>query len=550
MLTRRTLGLAVAATLASLALAAPGQAARGHIPALTPVASDALTNALAAGELTEAQYALARAQALFASDAARARQGIRAPGPHDATLVLRDLVIRQHLLPPAERAAARRLLARPTDSFDPSGDTYSTAEEAPFCTTNGCIHYVATTNDAPPAADANTDGVPDYIEAVGRELEFVWGTEVDAYGYRAPKSDLTSANHGPDDRIDIYIADIGADGLYGYCTTDDPALTPSATSWDVSAYCVLDDDYSPSQFSGAASGLAALQVTLAHEFQHAIQFAYDVGEDIWFMEGTAVWFEDEVYDDINDNYQYLPASPLAQPDLPLDLGITNPSSPGYGTFYGTFVFFKYLTEVVAHGDPSIIRRIWERADGSRTGPDDYSIQAIDNALKSFAGIRFSAVFGAFAAANAFASVFYEEGAAYPVPPFAARTTLTPFKHSFTRSPRLVHLTSVYYLLQPGAGLASNTRLRVRFQLPPRSQGPQATLIVVRSNGALRVLPLTLDSKGDGSATVAFGRGAVKAVVVVLTNASVRYNCWVGRPYACSGTPLDDGRTYQVTARLL
>src|SRR6187401_380346 len=96
--TRLMLGLAVAATLASLALAAPSQAAQGQIPALTPVASDALTNALAAGELTEVQYSLARARELFLSDAARARQGIRPPGPHDATLVLRDLLARLHLL--------------------------------------------------------------------------------------------------------------------------------------------------------------------------------------------------------------------------------------------------------------------------------------------------------------------------------------------------------------------------------------------------------------------------------------------------------------------
>ena len=150
--TRRLLGLAVAATLASLALAAPGQAAQGHIPALTPVASDALTHALAAGELTEAQYALARARGLFLSDAARARLGIRSPGPHDATLVLRDLLARKHLLSPADQAAARRLLARPTDSPDPGGNSYGTTEEAPYCTTNSCASVTcrAASPDAAP----------------------------------------------------------------------------------------------------------------------------------------------------------------------------------------------------------------------------------------------------------------------------------------------------------------------------------------------------------------------------------------------------------------
>ena len=198
-------------------------ATSGRVPALTPAAPDGLTRALAAGELSEAQYALERARALFRLDAVRARYGtVRAPGPRDATLVLRDLVVRLHLLSPAERAAARRLLARPTDNPDPDGTTYAAAEAAPYCTTNGCIHYVATTTDAPDPVDANANGLPDYVEAVGAEFEVVWAKEVVAYGYRPPKSDLNSTNHGPDGRIDVYIADIGDDRLYGYCTTDDP----------------------------------------------------------------------------------------------------------------------------------------------------------------------------------------------------------------------------------------------------------------------------------------------------------------------------------------
>ncbi len=53
-----------------------------------------------------------------------------------------------------------------------------------------------------------------------------------------------------------------------------------------------------------------LQVTVAHEYFHAIQFAYDYFEDGWCMEATAAWVEDEVYDEVNDNVQYLADSPL------------------------------------------------------------------------------------------------------------------------------------------------------------------------------------------------------------------------------------------------
>ena len=106
--------------------------------------------------------------------------------------------------------------------------------------------------------------------------------------------------------------------------------------------------------------LDPLQVTVAHEFFHAVQFAYDAFEDAWFMEGTASWMEDEVYTDVNDNLQYLADSPLRHPEEPLDFGTQN-----YLGWYGSWVFFRFLEEYIAdQPDPSIVRAAWEAADGS------------------------------------------------------------------------------------------------------------------------------------------------------------------------------------------
>ena len=92
---------------------------------------------------------------------------------------------------------------------------------------------------------------------------------------------------------------------------------------------------------------------------------------------------------------------------------------------------------------------------------------------------------------------------------------------------------------------------MKLNLPPRSQGSRAALVVVQTSGALRFVPVTLNGQGDGSATVGFGRGKVKAVLFVLANASTRYtNCYVGLPYACGGLPVDDGRVYRYNARLM
>ena len=361
----RTLRLAIVAALAagcafgaSPALAAPSQA-----PELTPAPADGLTRALASGKLTEAEYALERARSLFSPESVPARYGPVEPvGPHDATLVLRDLLARVPELSPSQQREARRITARPTDKVDQFGTTYSVPEApaSPLCTTHICVHYVVSSVDAPSLTDSNTNGYPDWIDSAAAELEVVWAKEVVAYGYRAPKSDVTSANHGPDGKLDVYIADVGSDRLYGYCTSDDPnATSPSYPYGDISAYCVLDDDFAANQFPGV-TGLDAFRVTAAHEFFHAVQAAYDFFDDLVLIEGTAVWMEDEVYDDINDNYQYFAASALERPEVPFDLALSGSSSNLSGFQYGAFVFYRYLTETL--NGPDLIRRIWELAD--------------------------------------------------------------------------------------------------------------------------------------------------------------------------------------------
>ena len=105
--------------------------------------------------------------------------------------------------------------------------------------------WVDRSEDAPPPLDADEDGVPDRVQTTLEVLEDIWAVEVDDYGFRPPKFDLSSRNHGPDGRLDVYLADIGPN-LYGYCDTDDPDL--GSGQWDVSAYCVFDNDFSRRQF--------------------------------------------------------------------------------------------------------------------------------------------------------------------------------------------------------------------------------------------------------------------------------------------------------------
>jgi hypothetical protein len=567
------------AAMVALATAAPafGQSTK-PLPALAQGPRDGLTRALQQGEVTPAKYALERALSLFHPGQVNARYGgVERPDPHAATLILRDLSIRLDQLSAADRQKAEALLARPTDNPNPddSLNTYGgTAEQTPVCGTHVCIHYVTSGQHAVSSTDTTpANGIPDYVDQALQVFDLeVWGYEVTTLGYRAPKKDTSSDNNGSfgganGGKFDVYLADIGDDGFYGYCTTDDPHFVNQNSSYkyyDASAYCVVDNDYAPAQFP-INTPLENLQVTAAHEFFHAIQFAYDVFEDQWIQEATAVWMEDELYDAIDDNLQYLPDGPLGQPTVPLDKGATQTDPCCH--VYGDWIFFRFLSEWF--GDPTlqqsvttqnrkIVKEIWVRLDGSKIGyehhRDDYSVQGVKNVLSAHNKV-FRKVFAKFGWINRLSTAIYDEGFDnnYPEAPLSASATaLSPAAPSDSKMAMMNHQTNRYYEFTPDVGVAPTAKLKLVFNLPDKKTGSAASALVFRNDGSVTPYEFSISSIGNGTFRVPFGSNAnVTKVDVILTNASTRYTCWqsLASPYACLGFSKDDGRTYKFTARL-
>jgi hypothetical protein len=538
----RTRGrLALALTLA-LFLPAQGYAAQADADegaSLTRATHGATTRA------EHAARALRRAQALLHTPAShpssRARTGRRtghAIGPRtgrDATLALRDLALSIDSLSGVDRRAADRLLARPTDSAaDPDGTAKYRVPGEVTCSEHFCVHWVTSTADAPPVADSEGDGVPDWVRTTEGVLEHVWDSIVVDAGYREPKSDEGSPDHGPDGRLDVYLADVGVNKVYGYCTSDDPER---AVRFDVSSYCVLDNDFSPDQFPTAPH--AALEVTAAHEFFHAVQFSYDWTEDRWLTEGTAAWMEDVVYDAINDNRQYLALSPLARPDLPVDFDQ-----------YGAWVFWRYLAELFGSPgtpDRSVIRQVWEAADAAPGGPDASSLQAVRQVAAGH-GVGFADLFAGFARVNRTPARWYDEGSHYPRAPLSASYRLTRLDRSTTaQHVELSHLSSGYVRFRPTRSLRGRWRLRLVLDLPDRVRGPVATTVVHRRGGHEKVQRIALNRHGRARLVLPFNRAHVAWVELDLSNASDRFVCWQGTGLSCDGAPLDDFLPFRYTA---
>jgi hypothetical protein len=273
-----------------------------------------------------------------------------------------------------------------------------------------------------------------------------------------------------------------------------------------------------------------------------VQFAYDYNEDAWFMEATATWAEDEVYTDVNDNLQYLPQSPLAQPGRSMDRFL-----PTGFRQYGDWIFFRYLTEhfpAAEGGLPTLVRSIWEQVSSA---PDEYSMRAIREVLAARKA-TFPAVWADFVAANRRPGLRYAEGAAnhYPVAPLAGDVRLTAAHRTSTTTEKIDHLAGATLRWTRTSGLAART-LALHLTLPATSLGSGAVVTVKRTTGRPISTPVALAA--DGTATVAEPFDpTVSWVEMSLANAGTRYRCWRGTEWSCQGRSLDDGRTFTVSAR--
>jgi hypothetical protein len=457
----------------------------------------------------EARAALHRVQHLLRAGKQHAAARTAPPARVDVSLALRDLALARPALTGADRRAADSFLARPTDTDEaggPLGDEltcdstycYFFYLDATKLSTYETPHFVIHYYDSGAVRDTDA-ATPGYAAQVGTVLEQVYATETNpsGLGFHAPKTDSSVlSDSNPDGRIDIYLGDLGVLGLYGYCAPD----TGGSTS---SAYCALDNDFATKQFGAAP--LNSLRVTAAHEFFHAIQFAYDENEAPWFMEGSAVWMEDEVFNSINDYRQYLAASPIRRPLTPF-------TNNGEFERYGAFTIFKFLAGYLHNR--GVVLEAWKRAAAV---PGQNSLQAVTATLAAHRRTPRLA-FATFGAWNTLPSGGYPEASTYrPAAAWRLKTLGKRSKKTGTWRVNLQALANAPVVLQPGRTLSRRSHLKITVNAPNVSAGGAATLQVRYRNGRVAFGQLGLNGSGDRTRSVAFNPRTVSSVVVVLTN---------------------------------
>lgn len=298
---------------------------------------------------------------------------------------------------------------------------YTTVQNTTYNTANFTIHYADTGSHRPYLFDEQDSvaGVPNFVYNTGLIAEKAL-LDYLTMGYDPPLSDAGQNPNGGDGRFDIYLYNLGT-VAYGITYTDGNLITDSTAS----AYMILDNDY---QGFGYADRLDPVRVTFAHEFFHAIQFGYDIGEaettpgsiNYSWGEMSAVFMEEMHYDNINDYLLYLPYF-YDYPQWSLRFGTYATSGILLDRnfhMYGCVVWPLFLNARFPSAiDESIIREIW---DSCRVEHGFNWLRSTNNIIKSRTGgtDSLATIFSEFAIWNLFTDTrarigeYFEEAAAF------------------------------------------------------------------------------------------------------------------------------------------
>lgn len=141
-----------------------------------------------------------------------------------------------------------------------------------------------------------------YISAMAEALQESLDVQFNQLGWNAPPSDC---GEGGDTRLDIYVLDLSSYDALGLAAAEnivgDNPNTPARETFAAYSYLMIDNDMAP-LIAGIPydeqHAIRLMQVTVAHEIHHNIQFGYDINDPFFgFYEAGATWLETLIYPD-------------------------------------------------------------------------------------------------------------------------------------------------------------------------------------------------------------------------------------------------------------
>ncbi|WP_437895696.1 MXAN_6640 family putative metalloprotease [Sorangium sp. So ce124] len=379
------------------------------------------------------------------------------------------------------------------------------------------VHFAREGRCAVPAADDDATGVPDFVEEVAAVYDEVIAHYRDVLGFRPPRSDEDLPDNGGDGRFDVYLVDFAGVG--------DGVFRVDACAEDAGDRCAgfmtQENDYSG---YGYPSTLTANRILGSHELFHAVQAAYDHGQDTLITEGTAVWAT-ESFDPSLKDFEGFVDGYLANTDRSLDVPFTGPVDP---FSYGSALFFQFLEERFGDGT---VRALWERLeDGANGEADPVWFEQLDPLLSSQAQTTFAEAFVEFAAWNLLTGSAADPGRSYAAGSgyrgLAPEEVAAPYADGL----RVFHASAQYFSVPPGGRATMTAALAAPTDDPAQLSG--LALLLAARRGRVYGEVLRAGDVTSGEVVVDTAGADDLAVIVVngLQEGESR------KPTLCIGTP--------------
>ena len=472
------------------------------LAASEPLSSASLiTDAYKSGEMDLKTYIIQKLRSYVAPDTVDTAFTSAVPNKPTREITILLILARQNwdLFSEEDKAFIENFSARPS----PFEETHES--------TNFKLWYDKTGADAVAAADADGDGVPDYVENMATEFENVYKVEITDMGYNAPPKDSGDAAHGGNDKFDVYIYKLDA-GVYGWCASEDTVGAAGDTSNEKTSYMAMRNDYTG--FSGTAT--QNIQVTAAHEFHHATQFGYNFNADTWYMEATSTWMEDQVYDAVDDNLQYLNGTDaddfFYHPEISLDTATDH--------WYGTWIWNEFLE---TKWDQATIKANWDNLD--EAGKNNAADANVTTLVAK--GSSLKDAFTAFVAKNYSQKGFYTNHLNYDEVKIENKTTPHELDYSTATSHQVAEVTvnvdnlaSRYYKFVPGASLKKPAMLSITVNGADGKDVNAIAIVKKKDDSFVEYLFTLDDTTKEGEVGISgFSSEEVTEVVLALVNYS-------------------------------
>jgi len=293
-------------------------------------------------------------------------------------LFLTLIFARRDCLQNAERDALGRTMRPEKDTLaiSPSGHFY--------------IHFDITGSAAPDLTDSDSNGVPDYIDEVGIIADSAHHVLVDIMKWKEEPFDGEGG-------YDIYIMSYSS-GIYGYSTPDDSSFNSDGQT----SYLKIDNDYLGFNSIFNLSSSKIMQISVAHEYFHALQWGYrkNTSGSKYFYEMTSMWFEDILIPDGNDYLDGWADAMLDNPTADFD---------NTGNGYELALFGHYLSSFIDKNgqadekNSSIMLEIWKNFKSNSTFPSAFV--TIQSLLETQYNISFTEAWVDFISRNLYNGIY-------------------------------------------------------------------------------------------------------------------------------------------------